>query len=1140
MSSESEDAEESSLEESESETECYWNEDNADNPCNYTTEVEQIIHENVDISTANAIKLNQQFQRKLKLMRTKLQAMVYQCQERLRIVERKIDDYYYQRSIGEANGRKLGKARVGRYICGQPFFKDQSLYPGPHNEDYLYRKNVMKEFFPLDQFEATDTMWTVNDKLSVKNAVAAQAKEFLARELSLQVKQCNNPRKSQQIEQEQESLVALSIDTLWGKACTFDGSYGGETFMVDWLQVSNVAVSQRHTPAACEGMWNNYLRPGIRRGNWEEHEESLLEQACQEYGYQDWEKIAQRIEGRSQYQCLMHFQTNLSAMAKNAKMPWTPEEDQRLIDLVEKNSIGKDIVWNKVVEHMPYRNKTQVYTRYMFTLKQPLRNIKFSPEEDCVIIAYVQRFGENFRFFPDGMLLGRTTRQIQARYRNTLRYVNKRATWSLEEDQRLMDYIEKHRTELDAKNISWADCADSLGNHSRFSCRTRYYTIVRFLEKNPGARVEDVPRRDHRKLSTTVTNENWAKIICSIQGGKASSMGKAQKGSFYSNLTTASERSLYEKMKFSYRYSFGNHLNVTMRRKHVFTGAKILLYLLEGFYEQVACSKTVATNKILEQPEVSRMFTVIQSPLRWYELEANLRAELRLSTLASDALFCWLPPSYNTVIGLRGVCLNANSSSINQSSQEAPLKESNEQQYQEATKRFVDRFRKIFHWTILLTMLNYDHAVFREEETDDRGSVRCESETEWELSDDGVEPHEQMFTLPPDSDKPIQQNHESLALERTDCLVPISFMHLQQEQAKLCEPQSAMSAMELVQNITVVNPNDLLEPTLASLTVDNQNLSVGQVEQQSYSMPPLTISCMNHLLEQPCTSNYTEDNLKPSKANPSLTSTKRQTKSRMKETGNTKPAAKARKINRGETGPTTIVDRDLELSERIVDSQSSKDLQPTLLEQNVAPLEPDSISILAQPIHPVSVITTLPSTMNFEPGVWNAMRSMHETVPTKPVVTMETQSECNSSLQPTQTVNLIPVQTLRLATTQLMPADRQSISGDWNSSDVYLAEISYVKPTQCENVVSQQKTDQEQILQDSKQSNNVPFKNTGAMDEATPSRESKGESEKCDEQNRYEDLLTQIDDSFSAVDIIRLLNDRRKADGNESSNDSDL
>ncbi|XP_050084129.1 uncharacterized protein LOC126570431 [Anopheles aquasalis] len=1131
MSSESEDAEESSLEESESETECYWNEENADNPFNYTTEVEQIIHENVDISTANAIKLNQQFQQKLKLMRSKLQAMVYQCQERLRIVELKIDDYNYQRSIGEGNARKRGRARVGGYICGQPFFKDHSLYPGPHNEDYLYRKNVMKEFFPLDLFEATDTMWTVNDKLSVKKAVAAQAKEFLARELSLQAKQCNNPRKSQQIQQDQQSLVALSIDALWAKACTFDGSYGGETFTVDWLQVSNVAVSQRHTAAACEGMWSNYLKPGIRRCNWESQEETLLEQACQEYGYQDWEKIAQRIDGRSPYQCLTHFQTNLSAMAKNAKMPWTAEEDQRLIDLVEKNRIGKVIVWNKVVENMPYRNKTQVYTRYMFTLKQPLRNIKFSPEEDCVIIAYVQRFGENFRFFPDGMLLGRTTRQIQARYRNTLRYVNKRATWSLEEDQRLMDYIDEHRAEVDAKTISWAHCANSLGNHSRFSCRTRYYTIVRFLEKNPGAKLEDVPRRDQRKLSTTVTNENWAKIIC----GKASTMAKAQKGSFYANLNTASERSLYEKMKFSYHYSFGNHLKITMRRKHVFTGVKILLHMLEGFYEQIACSKTVATNKILEQPEVSRMFTVIQSPLQWYELEAKLRAELRLSTLPSDALFCWLPPSYNTVIGLRGVCLNANSSSITQPSQEAPLKEPNEQQYQEATKRFVDRFRKIFHWTILLTMLNYDHAIFREEETEGRGSGTYESETEWELSDDEATPEQQSFTLALDNDRRIQQNHEQLTLERQDRLVPISFVHLQQEQATVCEPPSVMAEMDLVQNVTIVNPNDLPESTLASLAADHPNLSLCPVQQQAYTMPPLTISCMNSL-QQPCTSSSTEGKVNSSKSNPSQTKTKRQPKSRSREAGITKPAAKARKTNRGKTGPSSIVHRGLESSD-----SSVGDLQPTWVEHPVAPLEPDSISILA-PEAP---------TVNFESGLWNATVGIHETEPTKPMVAMETHPECSGivSLQPTEPVNStgVPVQTLRLAPVQVLSADSQSHSGDWNSSNVFLTEISYVEPanhaesTVCDNMVPEQSSDQEDLLHDSKQASNAVLSNdTEVTGEETTPQESKSESETRDKQDRYEDLLTQIDDSFSAVDIIRLLNDRRKADGNESSNDSDL
>ncbi|XP_052868875.1 uncharacterized protein LOC128274652 [Anopheles cruzii] len=800
----SSDAEGSAVTDSESDPES-WNYDEEQPLVNYTAEVEHIIQSNVHVTTANAIKLNQEYQLTLKLMRTKLAALLGQCRERLRHIDGKIEDCQ-----GRAERTKsVGKPRICGYICGQPFFKDHALYPGPHNEDYLRRKNVAKEFFPLDLYEASDALWTVKDKLNVKRAVAAQMREFLQRENALQAKRCNNSTTAQRFQRELDGLGSLTAEQLWPRVTAYDGSYGGQRFVVDWLKISYIRVSQRHTPEACEGIWNNYLRPGLQRSAWKPDEESRLIEAAARYRCQEWARIAEYVQDRSEYQCFVHYQAHFSPMAQNKKMPWSAEEDRRLVETVERHRIGNNIIWNKVVEGMPFRNKIQVYNRYRFTLTRPLKNSKFSAEEDCLILAYVEQYGTDFKSFPEVALLpGRTVRQVYARYRNTLSYVNKRASWSLAEDERLMRYVEPFLADGGAHKISWSDCATALGNHSRLSCRTRYYTIERFLTKHPNARLEDVPRRDTKKLSSAVTNENWRRTIYDIR----SSNPAAGARQFYDTLANTAERKLYEQMMFSFRYKFGYRLDVRSRRKHVYAGTKMLLHLLHGFYRQVECSKVEACNVPLNETEVSTLFTVIQSPLDWPRLEANLRSDLALRS--TDPFVCRLPPSYNTVVGLRGVCLNASyeqNERRNYVPEQKRARASDKQPYDEAIARFEERFRMIFHWTILLTMLNIDDVVLQQPPKATGDPAAADSDTDWDLDDDLLNQQGLVAVVFGDG----ESSHAGANLEPTlsaDHLEPLPlerYMRPPGTAGTALVPVNAGSLCDAVQNITIIDPKDM-------------------------------------------------------------------------------------------------------------------------------------------------------------------------------------------------------------------------------------------------------------------------------------------------------------------------------------------
>lgn len=60
---------------------------------------------------------------------------------------------------------------------------------------------------------------------------------------------------------------------------------------------------------------------------------------------------------------------------------------------------------------------------------------------------------------------------------------------------------------------SWLVCEKSFnGKHSRISCRTRFLTIKKYLEKNPDASIEDIPRKQI-KSRCAINFENWKEKV---------------------------------------------------------------------------------------------------------------------------------------------------------------------------------------------------------------------------------------------------------------------------------------------------------------------------------------------------------------------------------------------------------------------------------------------------------------------------------------------------------------------------------------------------------------------------------------------------------------------------------------------------
>ncbi|XP_020571176.1 transcription factor MYB3R-3 isoform X2 [Phalaenopsis equestris] len=90
----------------------------------------------------------------------------------------------------------------------------------------------------------------------------------------------------------------------------------------------------------------------IRRakGGWTPNEDETLRHAVELHKGRNWKKIAESVPGRTEVQCLHRWQKVLNP--KLIKGPWTPEEDNVIIELVAKYGPTK---WSVIAGSLPGR-----------------------------------------------------------------------------------------------------------------------------------------------------------------------------------------------------------------------------------------------------------------------------------------------------------------------------------------------------------------------------------------------------------------------------------------------------------------------------------------------------------------------------------------------------------------------------------------------------------------------------------------------------------------------------------------------------------------------------------------------------------------------------------------------------------------